>query len=371
VLTRLYIDNYKCFVNFEYRPARKQLILGGNGTGKSTLLEVLGVLRQFAVDGEKASSLFTWERKTRFGQPRPRLTFELEAALDGQIYLYRLVIERKGDPVKPSVVAESLHIDRRPLLEFKDNILILYEYDEHGEKKTEYPAFDTNLSPLASLGHGVAFHRFRTWFAELLCLRFNPFNSGAQADGEEEYPHFDRWNFPVWYRHRVEEYPQANLEMLASLRNCLDGFDSLRFEKDDDGDLLLVAEFIAEETPSAKVKFRFNELSEGQRSLVFLYAILHFVLSRGNTVILDEPDNFVSLREIQPWLTAVDDAIEDGHGQILIISHHPEIIDQWAPGSGVQFVREGIGAVRVEEFHGVPESPLSAAELIARGWERE
>ncbi|MEO7652003.1 MAG: ATP-binding protein, partial [Bryobacteraceae bacterium] len=97
--------------------------------------------------------------------------------------------------------------------------------------------------------------------------------------------------------------------------------------------------------------------------------ILHFVLAKGNTVILDEPDNFVSLREIQPWLTAVTDAVEGGRGQILVISHHPEFINQWAPQGGVQFVRDGIGPVRIEGFHSDPESSLSPAELVARGWE--
>jgi predicted ATPase len=36
MLTRLYIDNFRCFVKFEYRPARTQLILGANGSGKSS-----------------------------------------------------------------------------------------------------------------------------------------------------------------------------------------------------------------------------------------------------------------------------------------------------------------------------------------------
>jgi hypothetical protein len=58
-------------------------------------------------------------------------------------------------------------------------------------------------------------------------------------------------------------------------------------------------------------------------------------------------------------------------GQILVISHHPEFINQWAPTWGVQFVREGVGPVHVEMFHGDSDSALSPAELIARGWERE
>jgi len=114
--------------------------------------------------------------------------------------------------------------------------------------------------------------------------------------------------------------------------------------------------------------FNFGELSEGQRCLICLYAILHFVLAKGHTVILDEPDNFISLREIQPWLMAAEDAVEDSGGQVLIISHHPEIINQWATSGGVQFVRDGFGLARVEDFRHEPDYGLEPAELVARGW---
>jgi AAA15 family ATPase/GTPase len=41
MLTRLYIDNFRCFVDFEYRPGRTNLILGRNGSGKSSMLDAL------------------------------------------------------------------------------------------------------------------------------------------------------------------------------------------------------------------------------------------------------------------------------------------------------------------------------------------
>jgi ATPase subunit of ABC transporter with duplicated ATPase domains len=94
-------------------------------------------------------------------------------------------------------------------------------------------------------------------------------------------------------------------------------------------------------------------------------------VANGHTVILDEPDNFVALREIQPWLSAVSDAIDESNGQVLIISHHPELMNQWAPDFGVQFVREGLGPVRVKEFSGKAYSTLVPSEIIARGWENE
>jgi len=94
MLTRVYIDNYRCFVNFEFRPKAKQLILGLNGTGKSAFLEVLAHLRDFAVakPGYKADELFTAESLTRW-QTLPRQTFELEVTGNGGTYLYTLWIE--------------------------------------------------------------------------------------------------------------------------------------------------------------------------------------------------------------------------------------------------------------------------------------
>jgi len=191
---------------------------------------------------------------------------------------------------------------------------------------------------------------------------------GSRADGENLHPNVDLSNVAAWYRHLVQADPEQSDAMRNSLRESLDGFSLLRFEPVGENVSLLASEFTKN---GGKTKVYFNELSDGQRCLVCLYLILHFVLAKGSTVVIDEPDNFISLREIQPWLMAVADTVEEGPGQILLISHHPEAINQWAPRNGVQFVREGAGPVRVQEFRGDPDACISPAELIARGWERE
>ena len=47
MLKRIYIDNFRCFVNFEYKPERKQLLLGANGSGKSSLLDAIRAVQGF------------------------------------------------------------------------------------------------------------------------------------------------------------------------------------------------------------------------------------------------------------------------------------------------------------------------------------
>ena len=41
MLTRIYIDNYRAFVNFEHTFESTQLLMGGNGSGKSSFLDAL------------------------------------------------------------------------------------------------------------------------------------------------------------------------------------------------------------------------------------------------------------------------------------------------------------------------------------------
>jgi len=188
------------------------------------------------------------------------------------------------------------------------------------------------------------------------------------AQGEDVQPKTDLSNMAVWYRHLVQDNPRENAALLESLRGALNEFSFLELEKAGETNRSLLAEF--SRSGGTSIKFAFHELSDGQRCLICLYTILHFLVEKGSTVIVDEPENFIALREIQPWLMAVTDATEKGDGQILLISHHPEVFDQWAPNCGVQFVRDGLGPVRVEQFRADPESTLSPSELIARGWER-
>jgi predicted ATPase len=114
--------------------------------------------------------------------------------------------------------------------------------------------------------------------------------------------------------------------------------------------------------------YDFSELSDGQRVLVALYTLLFGLKDEGISLFLDEPDNFVALREIQPWLTALTDSCGYGVEQTVLISHHPEIIDYLAPSSGRWFDRDSNGPARVTDKPKAPVDGLKPSEVMARGW---
>ena len=64
--------------------------------------------------------------------------------------------------------------------------------------------------------------------------------------------------------------------------------------------------------------YRFDKLSDGQRALIVLYLLL-FAHDAGRTFFLDEPDNYITLPEMQPWLAEMEDGCGDTLPQTVLI----------------------------------------------------
>jgi len=365
MLKRLYIDNFRCFVNFEYRPERKQLLLGANGSGKSSLLDAVRLLKEF-IKGRDIP--FTQSSRTRW-QDRPLQVFEIEALIDGKLHAYRVEIRYSSKSNAPTVDLERLSVEGVPVFELANGEMRSYL---DGSAQTNFlrgEATESSLQ-LASFGN-PSVRQFVEWMSTVYCFQIDAYEGKMDevADSEDYYPNFELENLAGWYRHLLEVDMDGNDSFRASLREVLNGFLALRFSTEEDGVKKLRADFNS--PAQGKLTISIRELSDGQRCLIALYMILHFLIAKGYTVFLDEPDNFVSLREIQPWLLAAEQAVEDGNGQLILISHHPEILNQWAQEFGLRFFREENGHVRAESFKTDPDGLLQPSELIARGWENE
>jgi predicted ATPase len=363
MLTRIYIDNFRSFVNFEYRPHPKQLLIGPNGSGKSSLLEAIRYLKAF-VRGD--SNQFIQSTRTRW-QDLPTQVIEVEANLLGAPFDYRVEISFLGASREQAVVLERLKVSGATVFELAGGQIRFFPNDGNS---IAVP-LQTNRSALQlSLLSNSDVQRFVQWLDRVHCFDIDVYRGQMDelADSEESEPDFKLGNLASWYRYCLQTYPEENVAFLASLKDCMDGFQALRFSNEDDGVRKLRVEFLAPKEKK-RISYSISELSDGQRFLIALYMILHFTINRGDTVFLDEPDNFISLREIQPWLLAAEEGVEDHRGQLILISHHPEILNHWAREYGLRFFREENGHVRSEKFKADDDGTLPPAELIARGWE--
>lgn len=368
MLKRLYIDNFRCFVNFEYKPERKQLLLGANGSGKSSLLEVIRLLKRFLAGGEIP---FTQSSRTRWQiPPLPLQIFEIEALIKGKLFSYRAEILYAPKTNAPSVKMEKLSLDGAPVFEFVDGEMRSYVDGkplailQHREKTESSLHFWAGPNPSVS--------QFVEWMDKVHCFKIDAYEDKMEetADSILLIPDYELEYMASWYRHLNESDPEGMDAFRSSMREVLSCFLFLTLSTEDDGVKKLRAHFNSPTQKSFPVSL--HELSDGQRCLIALYMILHFLIAKGHTVLLDEPDNFISLREIQPWLVAAEDAVDEGKGQLILISHHPEILNRWSVEYGVHFVREENGQVRPPaRFKTDYDGVLQPSEVIARGWEDE
>jgi hypothetical protein len=89
---------------------------------------------------------------------------------------------------------------------------------------------------------------------------------------------------------------------------------------------ILQVGFQSENKKDKTLFFDFDRLSDGQKVLLILHTLLVCLQDMGNTLMMDEPENYVALAEIQPWLMELSDVCGVTIPKFNI-SQHPEIID--------------------------------------------
>jgi ATPase subunit of ABC transporter with duplicated ATPase domains len=201
----------------------------------------------------------------------------------------------------------------------------------------------------------------------LVEVQINPWAMSARSERESHDPAKDMGNFADWYRHLRLESGSAIFEAMTSLREAIPSLEAL--DAKEAGLDVRVLQATLRGPNKATVELPFIDLSEGQRTLIALYVLLYCAVDKERTLLLDEPDNFIALAEIQPWLMKLLDRVDEQNGQVILVSHHPELLNQMAGQGGVLLDRPGGGETRVLPFAPPDDTGLTPSEIIARGWE--
>jgi predicted ATPase len=355
-------------VNFEFKPSGKQLIIGRNGTGKTTVFDVLAMLRDIAARGKPCEE-YPGDRTRTFWQDVAEQRFELDVNGNGGEYRYTLIVDEHGSPPRPFVKLERLDFEGKPLFRFLNGKAGLFDDNQMPNPSLEIP-FDGQRSALGFAEGGLRDNTKSMWFIRWLDtldeVQINPWAMSARSERESRYPSRDMSNFADWYRHLRLESGDAVFEAIRDLPEAIPGFEALDAKEAGLDVRVLQARLRSPNGESAELPF--TELAEGQRCLIALYVLLHCAVDKDRTLLIDEPDNFIALAEIQPWLMKLLDRVDETGGQVILISHHPELLDQLACQGGVLLDRPG-GETRVRPFEPPEDSGLKPSEIIARGWE--
>ena len=368
MLKRLYIDNFLCLVNFELTLDETNVLLGPNGSGKTSVLRALHRIQGLVARGTRLEEMFPTDHLS-LTQDRNEQRFELDVELDGNSYRYVLGVEHDRDRRCMQISEERLVHNDRMLFEFKDGNAQLYNDDY-----TEGPAypFDSSRSGVGAMNarsDNRKLTRFKQELAKFIIASPCPPLFKSESRTEDGFLHPMIENFVGWYRHAAQENMGSITELFATLRDALPGFGSINLTEAGENSRALKVDFFAPGDGRRTVRYGLRQLSDGQRALLALYCLVFLSPNGRSSLFLDEPDNYLALREIQPWLVAVAEQCGGTLEQAVIVSHHPVTIDYMAGASGRWFYRDGIGPVRVSDKPDRTIDGLSLSETIARGWE--
>lgn len=369
MIKRLYIDNFKSLVNFELNLQDLTLLLGPNGVGKTSVLDVVFALRQLLAGIAKVTDLgvFPTSTLTRW-QKRNMQVFELDAALEGSDYRYRLEVEHDPTNRRARVELEQLEMRGAPLFRFRHGEVQLYR-DNHSAG----PIFgaDWSESAIARVpprNDNTHLSHFLDFMRKVIVCGLYPASFAAESSTEDAVLQRDARNFAAWYRHLLLERQDLVPEFTKALQEVIAGFRGIRMEKVGLDTRALMVLF---DQYGQRYELRLDEISDGQRALVALYSLVRLAAGQGYTMFLDEPDNYIALAEIQPWLIELVDACGVNVPQAVLCSHHPELIDYLGADRGILLEREGSGVTRAKALpENTVDDGLKVSESIARGWEQ-
>ena len=369
MLKRLYIHNFLCLVNFELALDETNVLLGPNGCGKSAVLNALLILQKLIIRSAKIDDVMSTENLTRW-QTSDEQRFELDVAINEDTYHYALTIKHERTRRRMKITKELLTHNGRPIFDFTDGNAQLY-HDDYS-KGPAYP-FNWSCSGIGALNErrdNQKLTAFKRAVSSFVIVSPCPPLFPAEARSEDDHLDYHMQNFVSWYRHASNESTRRMFTSFEDLRDAMPGFDSINLTESGENVRAMKIHFGGSDENRQEISFRLDEFSHGQRLLVALYSLVH--LSPMQThLFLDEPDNYLALREIQPFLAKLDDQCGDTLAQAVVVSHHPVTIDYMASASGRWFHRDsGTSPARVSEKPEKVIDGLALSELVARGWER-
>ena len=378
MIRRFYADNFRCLTNFELELDETNIVLGPNGSGKTSVFDALRGIRDLVVRGVRIEEAFPQRDLSCLQNGDGVQRFELELHVDQDIYEYTLSVAHNPERKEVRIRKEVLGHHKKPLFVYENDIVQLYRDDYR--KGLHYP-FDWSRSAigfLLAVPDNKRLIRFKTELANLIIASPCPplFKSESRTETGSESAFLDplMQNFVEWYWSVAQENMGSVFRLFKELRDVLPGFDSLSMVKSGENARVLTAAFDGPSGDNQLNRYGFGQLSDGQRSLTVLYSLLHLVeerqLAEGHrrSLFIDEPDNYLSLREVQPWLAQVVAACGETLEQAVIISHHPITIDYLA-AKARWFSRDGEGPVRVGNEPKFPADGRAVSEAIAQGAE--
>ena len=333
MIRRIYIHNYRCFENFEleFTDQTSVLILGKNGTGKSTLGSALRVLQSIA-KGDNRIKQFLKTGDFAFNRTQVPVRIELSVELSGKTYEYSIAFELPEGFKEPRVLDEKLVCEG-------DKI-----FSREGAQ-VELAASGTRFLvdwhivalPVVQIrGENNPIEAFRSWLSRLVLIAPVPSLIVGESNEDSLFPDEQVSNFADWFSGVLGEYPASYSTIDSFLKQTMPDFLDFQNKSIGETSKKIVVRFgLAQRI----IPLELGRLSDGEKIFFVCAVLLGANKHYGPTFCLwDEPDNFVSLSEVGHMVVALRKSFGQS-GQLFVTSHNPEAIRKFSDESTLYLER--------------------------------
>lgn len=324
MLERLYVHNFRCLENFEFKPgdASSILLIGKNGSGKSTLRQVLSIMQAIGRGEGQVKNLVKESDFTR-GRSEVPMSFELQLKIGSNSYHYSIAISSDLMPVFGglSVVRESLLVDGTELFS-RDaaQVRIGRAGAFGGTAKVALNPFVVAMTVIQDSGTKSYLEPLRDWMGKMVLISPLPPLMIGETTAEPVPLQAHANNLVDWLASLLESHPSAYGTVVEQLQKVMPDLEQLRFEKLGRDSRALMVRFKA---AAAVDEQPFERLSDGEKCF-FLSAVL-LAANRWDGPLFafwDEPDNFLATHEVGQFIVELKRSFAQHGGQWVASSHN-------------------------------------------------
>jgi predicted ATPase len=348
MLTNIHIDGFRHFKNFDLKPHQQTTLLSGlNGTGKTTIIEVVNRIQLFLVNSLPVTSLCNpadipkWEFK-EYASFSSTLGIDLE--VDGKNYSYEVEVKHNFKDSICRVDREILKIGNKSIFSSSGGNADVMTDDN---RKFSYPVNWAFTGLIVAERNNSKIREFiKTIKDSIFSISINPFVISSSHQEHEQILNLDGSNFSAWYDYILDKQISVIASTFSEISSFIPGFKQFIFNKEGKSKEILADIFINKTQP---YRLPFENLSHGQKALCLLHLLIR-VCPENSTILIDEFENFLSPVELQPLYDAAQDAVEERNIQFIFVSHHHKTMN-WFQDSAIILSFSGNPPfIRVENF---------------------
>jgi len=355
MIERIYIDNFRCFENFEldFADRKSALIIGKNGSGKSALRKAFGIFQAISRGPNHAAE---WVDASDFARHRTDVPmhFEVAIVLREKKYQYKILFEHSADTNETQILEERLFVDGNPLI-----MRHRHQVTVPGGA-TFYLKQNVGALPIINERPGEdSVQQLKSFLASMIILAPAPKGMTGFTEEESFVIQEDGSNSAAWLNAMLVRYPARYTEIVEYLQFVLPDFAALEFvQRGERGKQLFVTFQQVIDGAKRAIKLDFKKLSDGEKCYFLSALILAFNREESPVFCFwDEPDHHLALPEIGHFITALR-RMTNQNGQFIATTHNAEVIHRFSDENTIVLTRES---------HLKPTVPLPLSGLSYNG----